>query len=320
MGWMPDERTRLEDYLDWWLDFHVERRMEPRTVVSYRQISRDHIVPHLGERRLSELTMLIVQDWIDSFEETKYASATVALFKTVFASAIEYAVGLGIMERNVVRPATAPVITRVNHFRAMNRDESARFLHAAEGEWYGPLLTTALLTGMRLSELRGLRWPNVHDSHIYICESVAPKGKVPRWSDRTKGGHDRSVPVPPMLRDLLAEHRMRIARRALQVGTRDWGGYDLVFPTREGNCPAPSMIAREARKISEKADISPLIRPHELRHTYATRLAEEGLQIVTIQKLLGHKNYDLTARTYVHLTDHTRRSAVEAIERSFLSE
>lgn len=315
--WMPTADTRLHEYLRWWLEEHVARRFEPRTLQTYAVVVERWIIPPLGQLRLGELTLMHCQDWIDAcIEAAEHAPSTIRMHKTVLSSAITHAVNLGVLPHNTVRAAITPRLPKTR-FRALERDEITRLMVACEDEWYGPLFVTAVLTGMRQSELTGLRWRNVHRDRgvIDVVESCPLRGAKPIWRP-TKGQNERQVPIPALLDEVLGDHAEKVATQARRAGTRGWSDYDLTFPTSKGTHLQPGQVYELLVRISAKADIVPRVRMHELRHTYATVLVEEGVPLAHVGKLLGHEHFNLTARTYVHLTPASTRSAGDALNKA----
>lgn len=157
------------------------------------------------------------------------------------------------------------------------------------------LINAALLTGARFSELVALRVNdvNVRDSQVYISQS--------------KSGKPRYIPLNPEGATFF---------RTVTLGKK---GDGLVFVRKDGSAWGKNHHVRELAKACKAAKITPPIAFHELRHTYASHLAQAGVDLLTISKLLGHADTRITSKHYAHLADKTLAAAVTKLP-SFLNE
>lgn len=311
---MPDETTTLADYLAWWLETRVARRWRPATIRAYRGSVTRHINPALGHLAVGALTVQDVQGWLDKQAED-YAPATVYRRHATLSSALRWAVGSGVVDRNVcevARPQARPQ-TRA---RALSVDEARALARACESEWYGPVILAALLTGMRVGELIALRWPNVESQRdprrIHVFEALSEKDR-PGMPSAPKNGGTRTIPVSPTLRGVLIEHRERVQRWQQRPRVVAFTDRNLVFPSQRGSPGSRRGIATALERVCQRASV-PRITFHELRHTYATLLIEGGRPLTDVQRLLGHRYYSTTADYYVHLTEQGRDEIGAAID------
>ena len=120
----------------------------------------------------------------------------------------------------------------------------------------------------------------------------------------------------PLLDDhvaILRQHRSLVA--AIRLSAQHWDeSSDAVFPSTVGTWQRPSNVQRRFRRLRDRLEWEGNIRPHSLRHTYASLLFAANVNIVTIQDLLGHADLSTTRSIYVHLTDDVRRDASDALE------
>jgi integrase len=170
--------------------------------------------------------------------------------------------------------------------RYLSDEEEARLLKALPADEDRQRVTVLLHTGLRRGELLGLRWKDVDF-----------KGGV-LTIPRSKNGETRHVPMTSMVRTILS-------RRA-----RPLDAAALVFPNTEG-----TRDLRWAKKTVPAALRAARIddfRFHDLRHTFASRLAMESVDLMTIRDLMGHKTMTMTLR-YSHLSPGHRQNAVERL-------
>ncbi len=237
----------------------------------------NNLVSFFHEKLLHELTPLDIEKYKKERIKT-VAPATVnrelACLKTIFNKAIEW----GKVEQNPVRKVK---LYQENNRRVryLESEEIDKLLRECSGH-LNPIVTTALNTGMRRGEILNLKWEDVdiHQRLIYIIHS--------------KSGEKREIPINSLLLELLK--RLRRSSRS-----------DYVFCHEDGS--PFSKVDKGFRGACKRAGIKNL-RFHDLRHTFASHLVMNGVDLKTIQELLGHKSLEMTLR-YAHLSpDHKRRA------------
>ncbi len=200
------------------------------------------------------------------------------------------------------------------------KDEARDILATVEGRWR-PLLVTAIFTGLRASELRGLTWGHVkfEDREIQVRQRADRYNQI--GSPKSHAG-ERDVPMSPMVVNALKEWKLACPK----------GDLDLVFPNGAGNIEGLSNIYRRgfgalqkkcgmvADTGREDRDGNPIMRPkygmHALRHFCASWLIEQGFPPKRLQSILGHESMQMTFDTYGHLfpnpdDDHAKLAAGE---------
>ena len=175
-------------------------------------------------------------------------------------------------------------------------------LDTAAGRWR-PLLLTAIFTGLRASELRGLRWGDVDlkRGELHVRQRADRYGKIGR--PKSEAG-ERTVPLPPMVVAALREHRLACPRNDL----------DIVFPNSRGGIEHRNTIvergfhpAQVAAGVVDRHGGAKYKGLHSLRHFYASwcinRRVDGGLELPlkVVQARLGHASIQMTADTYGHL-------------------
>jgi site-specific recombinase XerD len=168
------------------------------------------------------------------------------------------------------RPKTLPSV--------LSPDEVARFLDAARPGRERTLLDVAYSCGPRLQELLGLRVRDI-DS-----------GRMVLHIRRGKGNKDRFVPLSPRLLEVLRSYW-----RACKPATWLFPGVDPDKPLTDGT------VQRLCQRIAKRAGLSKRVTPHTLRHSFATHLLEAGVDLLSVQALLGHSHFNTTAK-YLHIS------------------
>jgi integrase len=290
---------------DDWIAYISSEGRERATIEQYRQHVRLHIVPRWGNEKLAKLTT----PRINEFRDELLRSMSRAMAKKVLISLksiIKDAQRRGNVAQNV---ATGVSITANRGREAKlevgrdipTRDEVRRIVDAASGKGRA-LLLVAALTGLRASELRGLRWTDVdlakHQIHV--------RQRADRWckiGQPKSAAGTRTVPIEDMVVNTLREWRLQCPK----------GPENLVFPTRSGRvehltnlmqeCVRPAQVAAGVVDGRGKAKYG----MHAFRHFYASwcinRKADGGLELPpkTVQVRLGHAKITLTLDRYGHL-------------------
>lgn len=177
--------------------------------------------------------------------------------------------------------------------RFLTAEECNKFLEACPKELY-PVYFTFISTGMRKSELEYLLWKDIDLGRrkIYIRQK-------PNWQPKTG---EREIPISDDLHEVLSKHKKK-NRKA----TKD----DYVFNIVE-NDRSHNMLRNELIKIAETAEIEDFTKVHTLRHTFASHLVMAGVDLPTVQKLMGHSDIE-TTMIYSHLSPDHLSSAVNKL-------
>jgi integrase len=315
-----------------WLQSGDAAGLERTTLDGYRQHLAFHIIPLIGAVKLSQLTVPAVR----KFEDTLRANRSRAMVRKVLGSLsaiLTDAQERGLVPQNVVRGLRARRL-RGKERRADQRkrgelrvggnipapDEIRAIIAHLEGRWR-PLLLTAIFTGLRSSELRGLSWNDVDlkRGELHVQQRADCYRKM--GALKSKAG-TRTVPLAPMLTNALREWKLICPK----------GGLGLVFPNGAGRIEShanivnrgliPVQIAAGVVTAKGKAKYTGL---HSLRHFYASwcinRRVDGGLELPLkiVQARLGHASVQLTADRYGHLFPRGDDGAeLAAAERAFL--
>lgn len=293
----------------WMNEFMLD--LKPSTRAEYQGAIERYILPGLGARQLSKLSMLDCQRFINALS---LAPGTVRNVYSILHNALDAARKARILPFNPADDLTLPRNSSKER-RALTDEEYARFVDAARGEPSGNLFIFMGETGLRIGEARGLRWINVHfkKGEVRIVEQLAQRRRKedPHEFTAPKRGSERTIyPTSAALDALKAERAWQQGVRALGQWTDEYG---LVF-TREDGTPIPyRTLDARLKRIGEKIGI-PDISAHCLRHTYATACSEAGINPKTVAAALGHKHAQLTVDRYTHNTPDAQKEAAQMLQ------
>lgn len=163
---------------------------------------------------------------------------------------------------------------------------------------YRPMIYLAAFTGMRLSELRGLPWDNLHPDHVEIKQRADNRGTIGPVKSRAAR---RLIELSPVVTDLIFDWRAGCPK----------SDFNLVFPTSSGKAIAannfrlkawlPALREAGLTIMSENSAEKTKYTPHAMRHYYASKLIEKKKDAKFIQERLGHSSIEITFNVYGHL-------------------
>ena len=300
----------VADFLEVW-----KTRVRPQTWQRYESYFRRQVLPTLGRVRLDGLTAQHFERLYAQLLSDGLSAQTVIHVHRVVHVALKHALRSGLVAYNVAERVDPPRAHRTM-MHTLSGDEARRFLVAASGDRLEALYTLALTTGMRQGELLGLHWRDVDLGKRRLSVNVALHrlgGKFV-FDEPKSASSRRSLELSVLAVEALRRHRVRQAQERLAAGER-WVDLDLVFPNEVGNpINVSNLIPRSFHPLLEKAGV-PRIRFHDLRHTAATLLLEQGEHPKVVQEMLGHSQIGLTLDTYSHVTPGMHRKAADTFDR-----
>jgi integrase len=261
-----------------------------------------HIVPFIGGVKLSELTAPRVHQFMTTLRESGRSLAMRRKVLTNLKTAIAHAQARGLVAQNVAAGvkikaserdvSTGPLRAGVDF---PSKAELKALIDHAPERWR-PLIVTAIFTGMRISELRGLSWRDVDlgRSVIHVRQRADAWRKI--GAPKSRAGK-RDIPLAPLVLNTLREWKLRCPK----------GELELVFPNSVGKpCTVPNLRDRVLGPLQAAAGISPAYRPkygwHSLRHAAASLFIEHlGWSPKRLQAVMGHASITMTYDHYGHL-------------------
>ena len=309
----PGSETTVGAYLTEWLATSGTR-LRPTTRKVYDERIRLFLIPQLGHIRLSEIKPVDVQRMHAAVLAAGRAPGTAAAIHAVLRSALNDAVRMGILDRNVASVVHAPR-PAPPEMQVWSAEQVGKALKAAQGDRYECLWRLAMTTGMRRGELLGLRWIDVDlDNALLSIRHTLYQGKGRSWESgtpKTEKGR-RSIAISPEDVAALAAHRVR--QLALQLAAAEWHETGLVFTEANGKAVNANRLRERFLKLIVKAGL-PVIRFHDLRHTAASLMLAAGEHPKVVQERLGHSNISITLDRYSHVAPSMQAAAAERIER-----
>ena len=305
-------RITVGEWLDAWAAEYLTGR-KPNTVRIYKNNISRHIKPALGAVRLDKLRPHAVQGFVNGLSEL--APATVRLIHKTLHQALEKAVSLGYIPRNPAARCELPKLEQ-KEIIPLTDEQVAALLRAAQGTDMEYLVTVALFTGLRLSELLGLTWNAVDMKRgtITVNKQLSrPDQREGGLFISPKNGKARIITAAASVVKALQAQKRRQSELRLKAGAMWCNSHDLVFTTEAGD-PLDQWRAEAGfSRVLTAAGLEG-VRFHDLRHTYAVNAIRAGDDIKTIQGNLGHSSAAFTLDKYGHFTERMKQDSAQRME------
>ena len=291
---------KLQEWLGIWLNKYTKHTVKLRTYDRYKYIIEKHINPKLGDYELDDLNGEVLQDFVLSELESgnlntkgKLANNSVIGIVNVLKGAMSTALSLNKIDKNEMSKIKLPSPTEkpVNAFERHEQEKIVKYcLESKKNNYIGFVI--CLYTGIRLGELLALTWNDIDFAKGFMSITKTTyrikENGVPRIvvdEPKTKNSI-RVIPLSKNLLDLLKK-------------IKKTSNSEYVISTRNNGIVGTRSYQRTFERILAKLDI-PYKNFHSLRHTFATRAVELGMDIKTLSEIIGHKNPMIALQRYTH--------------------
>ena len=197
----------------------------------------------------------------------------------------------------------------------LDETQVSQLLVAAKGSRHEALYHLAVTTGMRMGELFGLRWSDLHwvSGRIYVRRQVQ---YVPGYGrsfvePKTRSGR-RTIKLGEGVLQALRKHLERQQSEQVAAGER-WVDNELIFPSKSGTPMDASNLRLDFTRVLRQAGL-PKIRFHDLRHTAASLMLNHGIPVIVVSKILGHSKPSITMDIYGHLYNEMQDEAAQLMD------
>jgi len=302
--WREPSKIRMADWFEIWLKDYQGHNAD-RTILKYRSIVNNHFVPMLGQLKVSSVLPMHIRRVVNDLQSNRLAPVTIRNYVRILGACFQCAIDAGLIRENPVDGVKVPRMTRTK-FTIIDRADIPAFIEAAQNTPYPNELLLMFYTGLRVGEIRGLKWGDCDlDVGIMNVErQLHPINHDLKRFTAPKYGEVRTIHIADEAVDVLRIQRRRQLEQRLASG--DWEDdevtSDLVFRLPNGHAHNDRTIYKAVKAVG-KAIGKPELHPHDLRHSYAVAALRSGVDVKTVQHNLGHKTAQMTLDVYAAYTE-----------------
>lgn len=309
-GAISNKRYTFEELAELWLKDYCENSYSPIVVSGYKRILNNWIYPEFGKKYMDVVTPIMLNSFITKLKSsyTKYTSrenkplsnGTISkiyeVVKTVFGLAFRNNI-IMLNPCDKVRLELKKEVDESNHYWTKEEYQRALFLLQGDKTGNGLVVKFALMTGLRRSEIFGLSWDNLEGNKLYVKKTRQKvNNKMVEMPCKTLSSI-RCITIPDSL--VVELNKLK----------KQHPGSTYIFEHIDYD------NATKWFRDWERKQNLPYIKFHDLRHTHATLLLQEGVDVKTISQRLGHSNITTTLNTYAHSVKELDENASDIFEK-----
>lgn len=312
--WQP-ERAKgrpFDKHFTSWLDTEAAQHCKASTLAGYRTAYDKHLQPHFGSTDIAKIKRADVKTLMYRMLQhpysRSYVASTLAPLSGMFNAAMEDGYVTANPAMRIMKRTRAGKVRKADF---LTREEALRLLDVCQTHFpeHYPFVLFLARTGTRIGEAVEVYWD---DLDLETGGAVIARNFVDGEVTTPKSGKSRRVDLSRRLTRALKRLRLSRKKEALRTGRGEVPVW--VFTTRAGRRIDPDNFRRRVwPEVLKKAELRK-IRIHDLRHTYASLLIQQGEGLTYVKEQLGHHSIRVTADTYAHLIPGGNRAAVDRLD------
>ncbi|PWJ50477.1 tyrosine-type recombinase/integrase [Faecalicatena contorta] len=338
------ENMSLNQWFEKWLQIYKKDKLKPITFQNYQNYWKWYIADTIGSMRVSKIKRVqIISFYNDLLHgENPLASGTVGYINNILYGVLEQAVYNDLIHKNPAENVMKELVKPAPAKReALSPVEQGLFLDYIDGhkffDRYKPMFTIAFGTGLRVGELTALTWEDIdfeneiidvnktlhstrfitEDGHRYLINSPKTRNAI------------RIVPMLGVVKQALKQQKAYQESLCVQCNVKVNGHSNFVFTTQNGKPYTADLVNielgrimkvqnREEKEAAEQENREPVylkyFSSHVMRHSFASRCYEAGMDVKAVQKIMGHARIDTTMDIYTHCSDEIAKREMKLLE------
>lgn len=294
------EEVTFRAFAEQWLSDYAAINVKASTFTTYKGRVTGSLRKAFGDRKLSGISTADVQRFLAELSRAGRGPSTLRAYLVLLHGMFEQAMSWDYLAVNPTHGIKPPRLPH-KEMDSLTPDEVRSLLSGADDRYYA-LIATAVMTGMRQGELLSLQWDDInwHGGTIRVCRSLFRGKFVEPKSARSV----RTIGMSDRLAAILLEHKL----------SAPYSPYDLVFASTDGTPLDPANVRNRALDPALRCAGLRRIRFHDLRHTFASVLINQGENLKYVQAQLGHSSIKTTVDRYGHLMPESHRGASQRLD------
>ncbi len=308
-SYVEPSRITVRKFLDSWIEIH-SANLQHKTIQGYKY-NIGHINSVIGDKYLQVLTPGDIEMMYKAL--SKLSGKYLQEIHATLSLALKHAVKTRLLNNNPCDVVDRP--KRVK-FQAnfIEPADVEKYLDQFRNCWMFPAVALSLFCGLRRGELLALRWEDIRfkSNEIFVRHSMEEQDGE-KVLKSPKSGKMRIVPMAAGTTNIIKQHRKKQIELQLLLG-EDYHESNFVITEDNGTRPALSYLSRAFNRRIKRSGL-PHVRLHDLRHTAASLMLLEGVDLKTVSEILGHSSITITADIYAHVFNESRKKAAESLEK-----
>lgn len=305
----PSDYT-VSEWVLFWLENYKMNTLKSKTYDNYEYALNKHINGSIGNFKLNKVRTETIQQLYNKMHKKNLSSSTIRIVHVTLSQAFDQAIKNEILHTNPCKATIRPKKEKKKVI-AMTDQQQDVFIKGCKGTTYHNFFVFLLNTGIRMGEALSLTWNDIdfEEGIISINKTASyiinrDDNSNTKWKtiiDTAKTAHSiRAVPMNNTSKNILIEQKKRADQ--------------LVFTSQAGTMLMARNINRSLNDLLKSNDLPETISVHTLRHSFATRLLERGVNPKTVSDLLGHASVQITLDVYSHVMPQVKNDAVKLLD------
>ena len=313
-----NEHMRFKELVEIYLNQYAANELKPVTTYNYRRDLEVHILPVFANKKIKDISTPALTKFFLGLDK---APETTRKLKTVMSSVFAYGVKQKYIKENPCVGALHKKDTKTERkIKYLNKEQCQKLMQlTSEYSTFNTIIQFLLFTGLRIGECLALRWQNID----FVNDTIRIENTLcfadDEWflaAPKTTTSN-RTLKLGTYTKELLLRHK-REQDKLKEVVGNNWAHPDIVFTSVIGNFYDRSYVNKELKKILASNDM-PIISAHGLRHSNASLMINNGIDVKAVSEHLGHCNIAITGDIYSHIFEEYKARIAKCLEDDLIS-